>query len=208
MRYDSADRILSLSFTRDPAEHADVMIEAGRRMMTSTDPISAWTGFGVAIGFGAVVGIVMEVHRRFLLPLMLGPSDIAPFGTVFLQLLPLILLVIVLYVAILFRSARSRRKALVSRLQPNLFIDVDIFTKGLTSSSGASSVDIDWSAVRSIFVQGNRIELECEGFYLYIPERAFANRAAFNEGAKEIRDIWREALKRERDSKLVAAGLD
>ena len=208
MGYDPATRILSLSFTRDPKEHADVMFETGRRMMTSTDPLSAWAGFGVAIGFGAIVGIVMELHRRFVLPLILGPSEIAPLGTVIVQLLPLILLILALYAILYVRVARSRRRALTSRLEPNLVIDVDIFSQGIATSSGQFSVEIDWPAVRNILLEGNRIEIECESFSLYLPERAFANRAAFTEAARELRKLWHEALKRERDSKMVAAGLD
>lgn len=208
MRYDPADRILSLSFTRDPAEHADVMIEAGRRMMTRTDPTSAWTGFGVAIGFGAVVGVVMEVHRRFLLPLLLGPSEIAPFGSVFLQLLPLVLLIVALYAILHIRVARRRRKTLISRLEPNLVIDMDIFSQGITASSGQFAVEIDWPVVRDVLLDGNRIEIECESFSLYLPRRAFTNQAAFNATARELRQLWREALKHEHDVRMVAAGLD
>jgi hypothetical protein len=208
MSYEAADRVLSISFVRDPREHADVMLDMGRRMTTGRDPLSAWTGFGIAIGFGAVVGIVMEVYRRFVLPLLLGPSEIAPLGTVAIQLLPLVLLIVALYVTLHLRIARRRRKALVSRLDPNLVIDVDIFSKGIVSSSGRFTVEIDWPAVTDIVVNGSRIEVECESFAIYLPERAFANRAAFGEAAKELRKLWREAAKRERDSKMMAAGLD
>lgn len=208
MRYDPATRVLSLSFTRDPKEHADVMFETGRRMMTSSDPVSAWTGFGIAIGFGAVVGLVMEIHRRFVLPLLLGPSELAPLGTVTLQFLPLILLVVAFYVLLHFRVARRQRKALISRLEPNLVVDVDIFSKGIVASSGQFAVEIDWPIVTNILVDGSRIEIECESFAIYLPHRAFANHAAFTEAARDLRKLWREAVKLERDSKMIAAGLD
>jgi len=41
MRYDLSTRVLSLSFKRKPAEHVEVMLETGRRMMASLDPLSA-----------------------------------------------------------------------------------------------------------------------------------------------------------------------
>lgn len=208
MAYDPETRILSLSFTRDPGEHADAMLEMGRRMTTSADPISAWTGFGLAIGFGAVVGVVMEIHRRFVLPMLAGSSEIAPLGMVALQLLPLLLLVAALYAILHQRTIRRRRTALVSRLERNLVIDVDIFSKGLTSSSGQVTIDIDWAAVTDIVVNGNRIEIECESFATYLPERAFTNRAAFAEAARDLRKLWREAVKHDRDSRMLAAGLD
>lgn len=208
MRYDPASRVMSLSFTRNPDEHVDVMLETGRRMMTSPDPVSAWAAFGVAIGFGAIVGIVMEIHRRFVLPLLLGPSEIAPLGTVTLQLLPLVMLIVALYVVLHLRVTKRRRRALASRLDPNRIIDVDIFTQGIVSSSGHVTVELAWAGVTNIVLDGGRIEIECESFAVYLPERAFANRAAFVQAAKDLRGLWREATKREHDSKMLAAGLD
>ena len=185
-----------------------MMLEAGRRMTTSTDPLSAWTGLGVAIGFGAVVGIAMELHRRYLLPLILGPSETAPLGAIAVQLLPLILLIIALYVIIFRRVAKRRRLALMSRLEPNRVVDVDIFTGGITWSSGHFTLDVDWPAVSEIVLNGDRIEMDCETFAVYLPERAFTNRAAFAEAAKDLRRLWRDAVKREHDDKMIAAGLD
>jgi hypothetical protein len=208
MRYDPATRVLSLSFTRDPVEHADVMLEAGRRMTTSTDPVSAWTGLGVAVGFGAIVGIVMEIHRRVILPMLLGPSEIAPLGTVTLQLLPVILLILALYVAIYRRAVRRRRNALISRIQPNTIVDVDIFADGMHFASGQLAFDIDWPAVTSIVLDANRIEIECDSFATYLPDHAFANKAAFAETGKVLRRLWRDAAKHDHDRRMVAAGLD
>lgn len=209
MSYDPATRVLSLSFTRDPQEHADVMMDAARRMVTETDPGIAWGRvIGVAMGFGVVVGIVMEIHRRFILPLLLGPERIAPLGVVFIQLLPLVLVVIALYVWLSHRAGRRQRNAMVARLERNAVIDVDIFAKGMSSTNGHVSIDIDWLAVRDIVLDGTRIEIEAESFATYIPQRAFTNRAAFMEGAKEIRNLWREAVKRAHDQKMITAGFD
>jgi hypothetical protein len=208
MSYEAADRVLSLSFNRDPVEHADVMLATGRRMMTSTRPSSGGAGLVIAIGFGAVVGIAMEIHRRFLLPLIVGPSEIAPLGTVALQLLPLIILILALYAFLYVRALRRQRNALVSRLEPNVFVDVDIFPEGIRLSSDQMRIELDWLAVRAVFADGSRIEIECESIALYLPERAFTDRKAFAEAAKTIRNLWREALKREHDGKMVAAGLD
>lgn len=208
MRYDPSTRVLSLSFKRNPAEHVDVMLETGRRMMTNPDPLSAWAGFGMAIGFGAVVGIVVEIHRRFVLPLLLGPSEIAPLGTVGLQLLPLVLLVAALYAVVHRRIAKRRRKALLSRLEPELVVDVDIFAQGIVATSGQSAVETDWTAVKDVLIEGDRIEIECESFAIYLPERVFKDQAAFTDAAAELRRLWRDALKRDHDGRMIAAGLD
>lgn len=209
MPYDPATRVLSLSYTRDPEEHADVMLDAARRMVTETDPGLAWGRVvGLAVGLGAAIGIVMEIHRHFVLPLVLGPADIAPFGIVFIQLLPLILVAIALYLWLGLRARRRQRNALIARLEPNAVVDIDIFAAGMSSTNSHVSVEIDWLAVRDIVLDGSRLDIEVESFVTYIPQRAFASHSAFMEGAKEIRNRWREAHKRERDSKMIAAGLD
>jgi len=162
----------------------------------------------MAITFGAAVGIAMEIHRRFVLPLILGPSEIAPLGTVGLQLLPLILLVADFYAVVHRRIAKLRRKALLSRLEPDLIVDVDIFAQGIVTTSGHSTVETDWTAVKNILIDGGRIEIECESFAIYLPERAFKDQAAFTDAAAELRKLRREALKREHDGRMIAAGLD
>lgn len=79
------------------------------------------------------------------------PSS-GPLGTATLELLPLILLVGALFVFLYARRVRRRRRALISRLRPGVFVDVDIFSKGISvSSGGQSTVEVDWPAVRNIF---------------------------------------------------------
>lgn len=208
MRYDPADRVLSLSFAREPEEHADVILEAGRRMLAGPGSGSPWRMFFVAIGFGVVVGIAMEIHRRFVLPALLGTSDIAPLSVVAVQLLPVVILVLGLYALLHARTLRRRRSALVARLAPALYIDVDIFPTGISASSGQVAIEVDWPAARNVFVDAGRIEIECESFSLYIPERAFADHKVFTDAAIEIRKLWREDVKHDRDSRMLAAGLE
>lgn len=208
MRYDPADRVLSLSFTRDPREHADIMLDAGRRMMASTNPFSAWARLGMMVGFGAVVGIGMEVYRRQMLPVVAGAAETVPLSTALLQFLPLIVMTVLLFLFLFIRSVRQRRKALISRLEPALVVDVDIFTKGIVSSSDQFTVTIDWPAVRDVVLGHDRIEVECEGFLIYAPLRAFPSRAAFNDAARQTRELWREATRHDRDRRMIAAGLE
>lgn len=208
MRYDPGTRVLSLSFARDPEEHTDVMLEAGRRMMSQADTVRPGTAILVAIGFGVAVGIVMELHRRIVLPSVLGSSEVAPLGTVALQLLPLILLFAALYAVLHVRTTRRRRRAMISRLQPNHFVDVDIFSGGVSTSAAQARVEVDWSGVRDIIADGGRIELECESFVIYIPTRAFENYAAYAEALKAMRRLWHDAVKLDHDRRMVAAGLD
>jgi hypothetical protein len=208
MRHDPANRVMSLSFRREPEEHATQMLEAGRRLTTSPAPASPWPAFGLAIGGGIVVGIVNEIYRQFVLPLFLDDTETVPLGIAVMQLLPALVLLLAVLVLLYRRSLRRRRAALVSRIQPGLIIDVEIFPHGLVSSNGPTTIEVEWAAVRAITSESGRLVLECESFALYIPERAFATPTAFADGSKEIRRLWREALRNERDTRMIDAGLD
>jgi hypothetical protein len=207
MRYDPASRIMTVSFPRDPEEHADVMLEAGKRFVASTNPGPAWMPFFILIGFGAIVGIVMELYRRLVLPGILHASEIVPLGVVLVQILPILLLAAGFYLILVVRLMASRRKTVISKLEPRLFIDADIYEEGISTSSSHISVQLDWIAVKSVAVNSNRIDVESEGYVIYFPERAFKNRAEFNEAAMTMRNLWREAKKAARDSKMAVAEL-
>jgi hypothetical protein len=208
MPYEPSTRVLSVSFVRDPAEQADVTVEAGRRWMTGADTLSTGAGVGIAVGFGAVAGLVMEIHRRFVLPLVLGSSDTVPLGTMAVQLLPLILLLGALFAWLHRRAQRRWRQAMTSRLTPGCIVDVDLYSQGVSMSGGQTIIEIDWEAVRDVIADKNRIEIECEGFVVYVPARAFDGVAAYAQAVKDIRQLWRDALRLERDRKMIEAGLD
>lgn len=205
MRYDPATRIMTLSFIRSPEEHADVMMEAGKRLLRKTDAVSPWTPFFVTIGVGAVVGITMEFYRRLVLPYILDQAEIVPLGAIAVQILPLILLAIAFYVVLLIRLTAGRRRMLIGKLESKLFIDTEVYENGISTSSGQFTVEIDWLAVKNVIAGEHRIEVESEGYVIYFPERAFKSRAEFNEAATTMKNLWREARKRERDAALIRA---
>lgn len=208
MPYSPADRILSISFKRDLEEHADAMFDVGRRLATETKTVSPWIGFGMAIGLGALIGVTMELHRRFVLPAILGVEDAPPLGTAILQFLPVLLIAIGVYVFLHLRTIRSQRRAVLSQLRPDLTIDIEIFRQGVTASTGAFNMDVNWSFVSDVYVDGARIEIACESLSIYIPERAFPSRASFTEAFKQIRGVWQDATRRDRDRKMIEAGVD
>jgi len=204
MRYDPATRIMTVSFVRNREEHADVMLEAGKRFVAKPNPGPAWMPFFVMIGFGAVVGIAMELYRRLVLPSILYPDEITPLGVVLVQFLPILFLLAGFYVILVARLTADRRKIVVSKLEPKMFIDADIYEKGISTSSNQLTVELDWTAVREVLVDANRIDVESEGYVIYFPERAFKSHAEFNDAAGTIRNLWREAKKAERDNKMAA----
>lgn len=206
--YPTTDRVLSISFILDPDEHAAAMLDAGRRLIADTDRSLTWgKALGAAIGLGAGVGIVTELHRRFVLPLIFGPVDMVPLSIAAIELLPLIAVIAVLCFVLYRRTAQRRRIALAARLRPGLAVDLDIFSKGVRLTTERSMTEYDWQAARNILAVRNGMEIEYDCFAIFIPARAFGDHAAFVDAGKLMRRIWREAVKRDHDSKLIAAGL-
>jgi hypothetical protein len=132
----------------------------------------------------------------------------APLSTAALELLPVLILLVALYFFLARRTARRQWRAMLSRMQPGLVVDVDVFSKGVRMSTERATIECDWPAARSIFAVPNGMEIEYESFAIFIPERAFANRAAFNEAGKQMRALWRDAVKRDHDDKMIAAGIE
>jgi hypothetical protein len=198
MRTDAQSRIMSLSFKREPEEHTRVMLEAGRRLTTPPSFANRWPRLLIgAIAFGAVVGIAMEGYRRFILSPLLGIVDVPPLNVIVLQLLPFFLLLIALLYLRMHYVQKRRLRAMIERLEPNLFIDIDIYRDGLRLSSEHLTITLEWAAARNVLLNSTRIEFEGESFTTYIPQRAFADRQAFEAAATEIRQLWRDAKGRQ-----------
>lgn len=197
MRYDAKDRIMSLSFQREPEEHVDVMLAAGRRMMTPNRASYNWSIIGAAVGFGAVVGISMEIYRRFVLSPLLGVDEVTPLTVIVLQLLPLLLLISALVYGWIRYIGKRRKQMLLDRLEPDLFVDLDIFRDGLRMTAGTLTLSLEWTGIRAILTGTQRIEFDGESFTAYVPERAFESRQAFEAAVGQFRAFWLEAKQKQ-----------
>ena len=87
-----------------------------------------------------------------------------------------------------------------------MFIDADIYEKGISTSSSQFTVELDWIAVKTVLVGENRIDVESEGYVIYFPERAF--KRANSTKRRRSKNLWREAKRHERDAALVHAGIE
>ena len=192
MSYDAASRKLSISFKRDAREHVEVMMDSGRRFTAprTTSPVFFYLGI---IGTGIAISLVMEIYRRLLLPLYVEPEAISPLGVVLMQFLPLVLLFMLLIFALSAYGTDRRKRTLIARFEQETFIDIDIFRDGLCASSARDSITVDWSAIRDVLVEKQRILFESEGFVLYVPQRAFPDKGAFDAAYRDIRALWRNA---------------
>ncbi|MDB5526249.1 MAG: hypothetical protein JWM58_4012 [Rhizobium sp.] len=196
MRQDAQNRIMSLSFKRLPEEQADVLLGAGRRFLTGAGTKRGRNILVGAVAFGIMVGLGMEIYRRFVLSPLLGVDEVTPLNIIILQLLPFLILLAALIFAMSRQGNRRQRQALIDRIEPDIFIDIDIFRDGLRSTAGALTMTMDWAAVRSIDVRADRIEFEGETLTAYIPKRSFADRQAFEAAAAQLRTLWLDAAHR------------
>jgi hypothetical protein len=205
MNYHQETRIMSVSFERDPQEHATVMLAAGRRFAATRAAGFTWPVLLSAIGYGIVLGLAMELYRRFVLSIFFPLEAIPPLNIVLTQMLPFLLLLYLLYLGRAYYLARARRRALIERLGTDVFIDTDIYRDGVTATSGESAVSLNWTGVRSLAVINDRIELDGDAFVLYIPRRAFANKPAFDAAAGRISELLWKARVRAGENKPAAS---
>lgn len=193
MRLDAQDRLLSVSFERDPKEHAGIMLAAGRRLLRPRRKRPAWMTLAGAVIVGAAIGLSMEAYRIFVLEPLFGADRIVPLGIVALQILPLIVIFAALSVVFGTRAARRRRQALVERLGESQFVDVDIFREGIRTSSGLLTLTLDWRGIHDIVISKDRIEFDADAFVCYIPARAFRSRSEFEAAVQQARRLRAEA---------------
>lgn len=196
MHLDAQDRVLSLSFERNPKEHVDAMIAAGRRLVRPRRKLPRSVTFVGSIIIGIAIGMSMDFYRKLVLEPVFGVDAVAPLGIVLLQILPIIIMLAVLYYIFCIRAVKRRRQALIDRMEPGKFVDVDIFKEGLRTSYGLITTMFDWRAVNDIVVRQDRIEFDFDTSISYIPARAFKSRAEFEAAAQQTRRLWAEAKNR------------
>jgi hypothetical protein len=193
MRLDAQDRILSISFERDPKEHAEIMLAAGRRLMRPRRTLSVWVSLFGAVIVGASIGLSMEGYRLLVLGPVFGVDKVEPLNIVALQILPLIVIFVAFNYILGRRTVRQRREVLAERLGPSQFVDVDIFREGIRTSSGVLTLALEWKGVQDIVASKDRIDFYGDAFVCYIPARAFKGRAEFEAAIQRSRQLWAEA---------------
>jgi hypothetical protein len=192
---------LTLSFKRDPGEHVDVMMAAGKRFQSPANGDSALHSYWLAIiAVAALIGIAMELHRRFLLPYLFGDSVFPTFSKAMGYFSPLILLALFFRLVLTLYVARIRRVRMMRRMRSDDIVDVDVSRSGIKFTMDDSILFVEWKAFKTMSIIDNRIDIDTAGFTVYIPERAFADRAAFLEGCKTIRRLWRDGVDPARSS--------
>jgi hypothetical protein len=195
MRYHAWQRVLSVSFERQPEEHADVILSSGNRLTSTRAPRLNLFTVGAATAFGLVIGAALEAYRRFVLPGLLGLESVPPLSVILLQLLPFLLLISALILGRAYYLESLKKLSLASEIAPGAFVDIDVYETGVETSSDETTIWMPWTSVREINVGKRRIELVGDGFTTYFPERAFTDKAAYSNALLTFSKLHRVARK-------------
>ena len=190
------DRSITVSFIRQPAEHVDVMRQAGRRLAfrrpTNAHNQAAWF-FVSAIGVGAGLPVLFHLLRTYILVPVFGMPRSMDFGDMaIIWLIP----TLIIYALILIYSrwlTRRRLAAMQSRIRPDVTITVTITPEGGSWDSAQTSIWLGWPEIRNIGRRNGRIEFDTESFVTYIPASAFADQAKQDAAFSRILGFWRAA---------------
>ena len=191
LKYEAVNRILSISFERDPQEHVDVVLSINRWYMATHRPRYSWLVLAGAVGFGLGIGLLMELYRRYLLPQLLGATGIPTLAMVLFQFLPFVVLIGTLIAGRTTYLERLHRRTYAAQLEEGYFIDTDVYENGIETTAGDVTVWTPWRAVKEVVVANRRIEIIGDAFVAYLPERAFADKAAFHRAGVRLAELRR-----------------
>ncbi|MCD2175850.1 hypothetical protein [Rhizobium sp. C4] len=198
-------RITQLSFKRLPNEHADVMLRAGRLFLQSRSrrkPVPYLIG---AVIFGVVCGVGIEAFRQFVLAPYFGIDTLPTIQVVAFEMLPVMLAIGAGAVIQREIVRRGRRKRLIASLAENVMIDVDIYERGMETSTGGVFTYCSWPAFRDVQLEKAAISFFRDDALFSIPARAFKDRKEFEVRGREIVDLWKQAKKGGREAPPVSA---
>ncbi|WP_146260095.1 hypothetical protein [Rhizobium tubonense] len=184
------DRIV-ISYVRQPAEHADVMRQAGRRFAT-TDMRPSFDGWYLLLGILAGAGLYFffYAYRRLVLIPLLGLSPTVGTGDILLTCFLPCLLAYALVIIYLRHASTVRLAAMKARIRPDVVVTATISHDGISWDSPGSSLRLDWRSVSDIATRNGRIEFDVDSFVCYIPGHAFRNQQEQAAVLERILAFW------------------
>ena len=187
----SLDDCIVISYTRQPAEHADVMRQAGRRF-AAADTRPRFDGWYLLLGILAGAGLYFffYCYRRLVLIPMLGMSPEIGTGDILLICFLPCLLAYALVITYLRYASAARLTAARARIRPDVPVTTTITRGGVTWDSPGSSLHLDWRSVSDIANREGRIEFDIDSFVCYIPGHAFRNQQEQAAVLERILTFW------------------
>lgn len=186
-----SDEDLSVTFKRDAAEHVAVMQGFGKRLVARDNArrsrvvdFLGWAVLGVAI-FAFFNVVFLPVFDRGL-----SPTHARLLITVCFVLLVAFLL---LLASTVFYMRRYKR-VLMRRLSAPEDIEIRADGRGIEANTRFSRSFFDWRDIRAIGRVAGRLEIELDGYILYIPARAFADEARMKAALERLRALHAAAI--------------
>lgn len=198
-------RIVQVSYKRLPEEHADSMIRAGRLFLETRAPRKVGPYLVGAIIFGVLCGIGIEAFRQFVLMPYFGIESLPTTQVVVLEMLPVMLAIGLGAVMQREIVRRGRRRRLIGSLTKDVIIDVDIYERGMETSSGGVFSYCGWAAFSRVAVEKNAITFFRDDTLFSIPARAFKDRQDFEARGGEIVALWKAAVEKAKPARPLDA---
>ena len=180
-----SDEDLTVTFKRDAAEHVAVMQGFGKRLVARENARSrvvdalVWAALGVAI-FAFFNVVFLPAFDQGL-----SPSQARLLITVCFVLLVAFFL---LLVSTVFYMMRYKR-VLMRRLSAPEEIEIRADKRGIEANTRFSRTFFDWRDIRAISRLAGRLEIELDGYVVYIPVRAFADEAQMKAAGERLKAL-------------------
>ncbi len=186
--------LISVSYQRDALEELEVHHAAQKRHLGSLDETFLYQSALFALVVVVLIVIAVEVSRHFM-PFFPDAQDAVTYHSQYwAAFLPMLLLVGVAVFGYARMLRHKRQSQLLARFRARGWADVEVTEKGFTFVIDARSQRFDWRAVHNVSHDKNKILLDLDQSVVYIPERAFSDRATFLAQYKLIRQTWHERL--------------
>ncbi len=189
--------LVSVSYQRDALEELQVHTNARRRFSGPLDETFLYQSALFAIVTIVLMVVAIEVSRHYMPFFPDAPGFLAYHGQYWAAFLPMVLLFVVAVFGYARMLRRKRDAIFLSRLRAKGWADVEISSKGFVFVVDARNQRFDWRAVRNVSHVKDKILLDLDQSVVYIPERAFSDRATFLAQYKVIRQAWHDRLMEE-----------
>ncbi len=185
---------IAVSFNRNPHEAVVIMFDASRRFSQTGAQEFTFGVWSVVIIAAGLLGIGMELYRRFVLPGFFNTQIFPTFFTAMAYFAPVFVFALMAWFFYFWSSRRAMRKGMIKRLAPHCIIDIDVTAVGIKVGTNDMVLFVPWKSIRRVAVAGKRIECDTETSVIYFPDRAFADHAAFQNAYKRMHLLWRRAI--------------
>ena len=170
---------VTIEFVRSADEHVGVMIDFGQRLQSGS--ASTKTNLVRGLMAGAALGITGIVLVRLIDLESIAMNMTADKLLALLWILLMLVLFNVFMLAWYPWVVTRYRKTMIGRMAQDQKVAISADSKGILTKGPTSSFQLDWSEVRSMTKRNGRLELEAETLIVYVPQRAFADEASFDQ---------------------------